>query len=128
MNWPIAPLHTVSWACCTQCVAAVDYINGAEWACNADHNSGSNFITEVAGHNETEKTHFWELEQNTEQIVDVQDRLKGAIEFWKTMLKVSSLVIECMEEGYKLPLLSLPPIFSAKNQKLAFVHSQFVSA
>jgi len=78
-------------------VSLVDNVNGAEWACNADHDSGSNFITEVAGHNETENTRFWELEQNTEQIVDVQGRLKGAIEFWKTVLKASSPVIECIQ-------------------------------
>ena len=62
-------------------------------------------------------TRFWELEQNSEQIVDVQGRLKGSIEFWRTVLNASNPVIECIEEGYKLPLLSLPPPFIAKNQK-----------
>jgi len=64
----VSSASTVNNVCsdntCT--VSLVDNTNGVDWAYNADHNSacaGSNFITEVTGHDEPENTHFWELEK-----------------------------------------------------------------
>ena len=87
----------------------------------------SNTMVEVTEGDMVGPTRFWELEQNSEQIVDVQGRLKGSIEFWRTVLNASNPVIECIEEGYKLPLLSLPPPFIAKNQKSATNNPSFVT-
>ena len=87
----------------------------------------SNIMVEVTEGDMVGPTCFWELEQNSEQIVDVQGRLKSSTEFWRTVLNASSPVIECIEKGYKLPLLFLPPPFIAKNQKSANNTPSFVT-
>jgi len=72
---------------------------------------------------------FWEIEQgNDYQVVDVQGRPKEKLSFWKEILKALASILECLREGYKLPLLSIPPPFSAKNQKSALENVEFVSS
>ena len=58
---------------------------------------------------------FWESEQGAAQIMDVQGRLRERLSFWVNVLKATSPVIECIRDGYKLPLLSIPAPFSGSN-------------
>ena len=72
---------------------------------------------------------FWEIEQSTDhQIVDVQGRLKKKLSFWKDILKAPMPILDCLSEGYKLPLLSPTPPFTAKNRKSALENAEFVSS
>ena len=71
---------------------------------------------------------FWEIEQGSGQITDVQGRLKSSIGFWQEVLKAPQPVIEWVTEGYKLPFLSLPPPYFRKNQKSAHLNALFVSS
>lgn len=49
------------------------------------------------------------------------------IGFWSEVLQAPSLVIEWIQEGYKLPLVRfLPPFFQA-NHKSALEHAEFVT-
>ena len=71
---------------------------------------------------------FWEAEQGTDQIMDVQDRLRGNLSFWEHVLKAPGPTIECIKDGYKLPLLAIPAPFSGPNQKSALESAEFVTS
>ena len=71
---------------------------------------------------------FWELEQGSDQIMDVQGRLKAKSKFWQEVLKAPLPVREWVAEGYKLPFLSLPPPYFRTNQRSALDNVGFVSS
>ena len=52
---------------------------------------------------------YWEQEQSTSQIQDVQGRLKNKLSFWREILQAPVSNIDCIVQGYKLPLLSHLP-------------------
>jgi len=60
------------------------------------------------------------------QILDVQGKLKAASQFWVDVLHASSPVLDWIQEGYKLPLVSQPPPFSQPNHKSAIDDLQYV--
>ena len=70
---------------------------------------------------------IWEVGQESHQIVDVQGRSRYSLEFWEKNLQASIPVIECIKEGYKLPLISMPDSFCRGNHKSAHMHSMFVT-
>ena len=76
----------------------------------------------------TELQRYWELEESATQIQDVQGRLKDKLCFWKEVLHAPDPIIDCISEGYKLPLLSSPPTFFSKNQSSACQNADFVSS
>ena len=61
------------------------------------------------------------------QIEDVQGRLKKKYNFWKDVLKATQPVLELIDKGYKLPLLSVLPPHSQSNQRSAIMEMEFVS-
>ena len=71
---------------------------------------------------------FWESEQGAAQIMDVQGRLRDRLNYWEIVLKATSPVIDCIRDGYKLPLLSIPAPFSGSNQKSALDSAEFVTS
>ena len=70
---------------------------------------------------------YWELEQEGPQISDVQGHLLANINFWEQVLEAPPQIIECIREGYKLPLLSLPEPFTRSNHKSALQNKEFVN-
>ena len=56
----------------------------------------------------------------------VQGRLRQNLAFWKDVLQASPPVIDCIENGYRLPLKFLPPPHSQGNHKSAELHHKFV--
>ena len=74
------------------------------------------------------ESRFWEVEEGSGQIYDVQGRLKASLEFWSDTLKVTQPVLDWISEGYKLPLLSVPPPRYQPNQKSTLTEYEFVSA
>ena len=60
--------------------------------------------------------------------MDVQGRLKDRLNYWENVLKATSPVIDCIRDGYKLPLLSIPAPFSGSNQKSALDSAEFVTS
>ena len=75
-------------------------------------------LGENSGLDSTEAfTKYWEVE-NTErsQVTDVQGRLRKKFLFWKEVLHAPPPILECIENGYRLPLKFIPPnILSAKS-------------
>ena len=71
---------------------------------------------------------FWELEQGSGQIMDVQGRLKAKSKFWEEVLEAPLPVREWVAEGYKLPFLSIPPSYCRANQRSALENTSFVSS
>ena len=69
----------------------------------------------------------WEIGQGEEQVVEVQGRLRKCIEFWEEELKATAPVLECIREGYKLPMLSLLGVYYKGNHKSALDNDEFVS-
>ena len=57
------------------------------------------------------------------QVSDVQGRLKQNINFWCEVLQV----IDCIHNGYRLPLKFVPPPYSQQNHKSVELHSKFVN-
>ena len=74
------------------------------------------------------ESRFWEVEEGPTQIQDVQGRLKTSFNFWREILKATQPVLDWINEGYKLPLLSVPPPRYQPNQKSAVTDHEFVSA
>ena len=70
----------------------------------------------------------WEVEvSDTEpQVADVQGRLKQNLSFWREVLKAPPWVIDCIENGYCLPLKYLPPPYSQSNHRSTELHHTFV--
>ena len=69
---------------------------------------------------------FWELEQGGGQIQDVQGRLKANLNFWRDVSEAPVPIVECIESGYKFPLLTLPPPFSKLTHSSALSNASFV--
>ena len=72
-------------------------------------------------------TRFWEREQGPMQDKNVQGRFKQNYNFWKDVLKASQPVLELLDEGHKLPLLSIPPPHVQPNQSSFTKERDFVS-
>ena len=53
---------------------------------------------------------FWEVEvsDTLSQVTDVQGHLKQNLSFWRETLQAPPWVIDCIENGYCLPLKYLP--------------------
>ena len=68
----------------------------------------------------------WEVEEGTDQIEDVQGRLKTCLPFWEKELEPAPWIISCIREGYKLPLHSIPNQFCKPNQHSALANAEFV--
>ena len=74
----------------------------------------------------------WEADDDSsqvgeKQVIDVQGRLKAAAQFWVEVLHAKPPVIDWIQEGYKLPLISIPPTFFQANHKSAIDNSEYVS-
>ena len=54
---------------------------------------------------------FWEVEVDSPstQITEVQGQLRKNLSFWREVLHAPNPVLECIENGYHLPLKFLPP-------------------
>ena len=76
---------------------------------------------------EPELGRCWEFEQDSTQISDVQGRMFTCLSFWEQVLKAPPPVLECIEVGYKLPLLSMPGPYQKPNHKSAQINHDFVS-
>ena len=48
----------------------------------------------------------------------VKGRLRGALNFWNE-IHAPQFILDVIEYGYKLPLLQIPPPFTAKNNSSA---------
>ena len=77
--------------------------------------------------NEPVVSRFWEAEACMPTSQDcVQGRLKQSLAFWKDVLQAPPSILECIENGYSLPLKFLPPPHSQTNHKSAELHHEFV--
>ena len=83
---------------------------------------------QVEGPEPLELSRYWELEHDPEQITDVQGRVKDNVSFWRETLQAPGPIIDCITEGYKLPLLSAPPQFSRPNHQSALDNAEFIEA
>ena len=76
-------------------------------------------------------TKFWEVEDTLAevpvQISDVQGRLKQNINFWCEVLQAPPPIIDCIENGYRLPLKFVPPPYFQQNHKSVELYSEFVN-
>ena len=72
-------------------------------------------------------TKFWENESsNPDQITDVQGCLMLHIAFWQDVLQAPPPILDCIENGYRLPLKFIPPSHCQPNHKSTVVHQSFV--
>ena len=77
--------------------------------------------------NESMVSKFWEAEACVPvPQYCVQGRLKQSLAFWKDFLQAPPPILECIENGYHLPLKFLPPSHSQTNHKSAELHHEFV--
>ena len=77
---------------------------------------------------ESELSKFWEVEVDSpfSQITDVQGRLRKNYKYWQEVLQAPTPVLECIENGYRLPLKFLSPSHHQGNNKSTETHRQFV--
>ena len=67
-------------------------------------------------------TAFWEVEEGSHQVTDVQGCLYKSLSFWENTLDPAPWIVSCIKEGYKLPLRSIPDWFRRPNQQSALNH------
>ena len=71
---------------------------------------------------------YWELEHDTNQITDVQGRLKDNVSFWREILQAPQPIVDSITDRYKLPLLTTPPQFSRPNHNSSLDNAYIVEA
>ena len=71
-------------------------------------------------------TKYWEVESVQSQITDVQGCLKKNLVYGKEVLHAPPPVLDCIENGYWLPLKFIPPAYFQENHKSAMSHRSFV--
>ena len=72
-------------------------------------------------------TKFWEIEGDEPvQVADVQGRLKSKLAFWRDVLQAPPPILDCIENGYRLPLKFIPPTHCQPNHKSTVIHRSFV--
>ena len=59
--------------------------------------------------------------------LSVKGRLRGALKFWND-IHAPRFILDVIEYGYKLPLLQIPPPFTARNNSSALEQSAFVES
>ena len=70
----------------------------------------------------------WEIEEAQHvQPIRVKGRLRDCLYFWEEVLQAPTLITDCIQSGYKLPLLFEPPPYQRANQQTALDHKEFVS-
>ena len=69
---------------------------------------------------------YWGVEHDLEQITDVQGRLKDKVSFWRETLQAPGPIIDCITNGYKLPVLAAPPQFAKPNHQSALENAELV--
>ena len=57
----------------------------------------------------------------------VRGRLREHVEFWREVIKAPAYIIDCIQDGYKLPLYSEPPPHEQSNSVSAFKYNDFVT-
>ena len=67
----------------------------------------------------------WEVEEKVDEQIDtrVKGRFKECIKFWKEAIEAPAYIIDCIQYGYKLPLISEPPRYQQSNSASAFRHT-----
>lgn len=56
----------------------------------------------------------------------VKGRLREHVDFWKEIIKGPAYIIDCIQNGYKLPLFFEPPDYRLSNSALA-LYKEFVT-
>ena len=69
---------------------------------------------------------FYEYEQGQKNIL-VKGRLKKNLSFWRN-IGTCSFILDIIENGYKIPLISLPSRTLCKNNRSALLEAEFVSS
>ena len=70
----------------------------------------------------------WEAETREPgaQVTYVKGRLRERLQFWRDEIKAPASVLDTIEGGYVLPLMSQPTPFSRRNHKSTSLHAEFV--
>ena len=68
---------------------------------------------------------YYEYEQGQKHII-VRGRLKKNIQFWQ-YIGASDFILDVIENGYKIPLFSMPPKYFSHNNRSALSEYEFVS-
>ena len=63
----------------------------------------------------------------TNSTVDVRGRLKANVGFWQHTLRPLPWIIDCITDGYKLPLKTVPGPFIRKNQNSVLKNVDFAA-
>jgi len=86
------------------------------------------YPNDTAGQESAESmAQYWEIEQGPDkQITIVQGRLKKHLSSWKEVLQAPPPVVECIEQGYWLPLKHLPSPYVHQNHSSTWTHRDFV--
>ena len=84
-----------------------------------------NTPAQLGSQNESiENTRDWEYADGTENnYVNIKHSLKRHLSFWKNVLKPSAFVLNVVDQGYILPLKSIPPPFLGENNKSSLKQS-----
>ena len=65
--------------------------------------------------------------QSGDVYLSVKGRLRGALKFWND-IHAPRFILDVIEYGYKLPLLQIPPPFTARNNSSALEQPVFVES
>ncbi len=98
-------------------------VNGARGGLADSHGNGVP-TCELPEEHESLACH-WEMEEASAPI-GVKGRLRNSLSFWRDELRAPQSVLDIIDRGYVLPLISEPTAFTRKNQASANTNKMFV--
>ena len=90
------------------------------------HNNCSNLVITNLNLEGSEQVEYNLVYNSYEYEQSVKGRLKNHINFWKTQLKPTELVLNTIEFGYVIPFFQEPVSALLKNNRSAFDNCDFV--
>ncbi|XP_011405606.1 PREDICTED: uncharacterized protein LOC100639089 [Amphimedon queenslandica] len=70
---------------------------------------------------------YCEASEHGVETVRVKGRLKQHLPYWRDVLNPSTYILDIIENGYRLPFVSMPPTYSASNHSSTRNNVEFVT-
>ena len=74
-----------------------------------------------------EHEYVWGSDGKSMEVMQVEGRLKRHVDYWEQVLKAPDYIIHLIQNGYVLPLFSVPTPYSGCNHKSALEQKDFVT-
>ena len=75
-----------------------------------------------------EDRYVWDPDDNFSVGIQVQGRLKQTVDYWEQVLKAPQYITQSIQEGYMLPLFSVPSPYMSCNHRSTLEQKEFATS